>query len=97
MYEPMLMGNTSWVSACNKYRGMREGENEEEYVERLAKELDEEFQRVGPETVCAFVAEPVVGAVSISMDHGVEETKWSETDFCRLLAAFLRCLDTSKR
>ena len=74
VYEPILMGNTSWVSACNKYRGMREGESEEEYVRRLAKELDDEFQRVGPETVCAFVAEPVVGAVSISMDHDLEVT-----------------------
>lgn len=36
----------------------------EAYVERLAVELDREFQRVNPETVCAFVAEPVVGAVS---------------------------------
>ncbi|KAL2045090.1 hypothetical protein ABVK25_012246 [Lepraria finkii] len=34
----------------------------EAYVERLAVELDGEFQKVNPETVCAFVAEPVVGA-----------------------------------
>ena len=73
VYEPMLMRNISWVSACNKYRGLREGESEEGYVERLAKELDDEFQRVGPETVCAFVAEPIVGAVRISMGHGVRE------------------------
>jgi len=73
VYEPMLMRNISWVSACNKYRGLREGESEEEYVERLAKELDDEFQRVGPETVCAFVAEPIVGAVRISMGHDVRE------------------------
>jgi adenosylmethionine-8-amino-7-oxononanoate aminotransferase len=32
-------------------------------VARLAAELDAEFQRVGPGTVCAFIAEPVVGAV----------------------------------
>lgn len=64
IYEPLLMGNVSMVSACNVYRGMLEGETEEAYVERLKQELDEEFQRLGPETVCAFVAEPVVGAVS---------------------------------
>jgi adenosylmethionine-8-amino-7-oxononanoate aminotransferase len=45
---------------------MKESETEAEYVDRLAKELDDEFQRLGPETVCAFVAEPVVGAVSNS-------------------------------
>lgn len=32
---------------------------------RLADELDAEFQRVGPENVCAFIAEPVVGGVCI--------------------------------
>jgi len=64
IYEPMLLGNISHISACNAYRGMLEGESTEEYVERLAKELDDEFVRVGVEKVCAFVAEPVVGAVS---------------------------------
>ena len=63
-YEPMLLPNMSRVSACNAYRGMIEGETEAGYVDRLAKELDEEFWRLGPENVCAFVAEPIVGAVS---------------------------------
>jgi adenosylmethionine-8-amino-7-oxononanoate aminotransferase len=62
LYEPLLSGNVSHVSACNVYRGMRNGETELEYVARLQRELDDEFQRVGPETVCAFVMEPVVGA-----------------------------------
>ena len=66
-YEPILVGpeTVSHVSACNAYRGMRERETEREYGERLARELDEEFERVGGENVCAFVAEPVVGAVSM--------------------------------
>ena len=62
LFEPMLLPNVSHVSACNAYRGMKGGESEAGYVARLAEELDSEFQRVGPETVCAFVAEPVVGA-----------------------------------
>ncbi|KAL1650695.1 hypothetical protein SLS58_000813 [Diplodia intermedia] len=62
LFEPMLLENISRVSACNTYRGKTDGESEQEYVARLAKELDDEFHRVGPETVCAFVAEPVVGA-----------------------------------
>lgn len=64
IYEPMLGSNVSHVSACNFYRGRKENESIEAYVVRLAEELDLEFQRVGQETVCAFVAEPVVGAVS---------------------------------
>lgn len=72
-YEPMLLSNMSHVSACNAYRGMADGETEAEYVDRLATELDNEFQRVGPENVCAFVAEPVVGAVS-SLAQMISET-----------------------
>ena len=63
-YEPMLMGNVSHVSPCYAYRDQND-DTEEDYVSRLARELDAEFQRLGPEKVCAFVAEPVVGAVSL--------------------------------
>ena len=62
IYEPILSPQVSFVSGCNGYRGMHEGESEEEYVRRLKMELDEEFVKQGGETVCAFVAEPVVGA-----------------------------------
>ena len=64
-FEPLLMKNVSRVSPCFEYRGKILTDSDETYVARLAKELDDEFQRLGPETVCAFVAEPVVGAVSM--------------------------------
>jgi adenosylmethionine-8-amino-7-oxononanoate aminotransferase len=64
-FEPLLMKNVSRVSPCNSFRGKRPGETDESYVARLAKELDDEFQAVGPDTVCAFIAEPIVGAVGI--------------------------------
>ncbi|KIV95196.1 hypothetical protein PV10_02876 [Exophiala mesophila] len=62
LFEPMLMTNIGRVSACYAYRGMKPGQTEAEYVQTLADELDAEFQRLGPETVIGFVAEPVVGA-----------------------------------
>ncbi|KAJ9411207.1 hypothetical protein DTO045G8_839 [Paecilomyces variotii] len=62
LFEPMLNPNFSHVSPFNPYRGLKEGEDTEAYIARLAQELDDEFQRVGPDTVCAFFAEPVVGA-----------------------------------
>ncbi|KAF9878713.1 putative class III aminotransferase [Colletotrichum karsti] len=62
LFTDMLLPNIGRVSACNAYRGMREGQTVGEYVEQLADELDRKFQELGPETVCAFVAEPVVGA-----------------------------------
>ncbi|EKV18827.1 Aminotransferase, class III [Penicillium digitatum PHI26] len=61
-FKPLLSKNVSHVSPCYAYRGKRDSESNAEYVARLSAELDAEFQRVGPETVCAFIAEPVVGA-----------------------------------
>ncbi|KAF2157667.1 PLP-dependent transferase [Myriangium duriaei CBS 260.36] len=62
LFEPILSVNTSHVSACHPYRNRQPGESDEAYVARLADELDAEFRRLGPDTVAAFVAEPVVGA-----------------------------------
>ncbi|KAI1503077.1 exocyst complex protein exo70 [Biscogniauxia marginata] len=61
-FEPLLLDCVSRVSRCFPFRDKHTHETDEAYVSRLAIELDEEFQRVGPQTVCAFVAEPVVGA-----------------------------------
>lgn len=66
-FQPLLLDNISHVSPCYAYRGKKDGESDADYVRRLAEELDAEFQRVGPETVCAFVAEPVVGAVCFKL------------------------------
>jgi adenosylmethionine-8-amino-7-oxononanoate aminotransferase len=57
-----LLLDISHVSPCYAYRGMKEGETEAQYVQRLAAELDQRFKDLGSDTVCAFVAEPVVGA-----------------------------------
>lgn len=63
LFNDMLLPNIHRVSACNEYRGRQKGQTVEEYVQQLADELDRKFQEIGPDTVCAFVAEPVVGAV----------------------------------
>ncbi|MDT8895971.1 aspartate aminotransferase family protein [Halomonas sp. I1] len=60
-FEPLLV-EVSHVSPCYAYRGQAPGETPEAYGERLAAELEAEIQRLGPQTVMAFVAEPVVGA-----------------------------------
>jgi adenosylmethionine-8-amino-7-oxononanoate aminotransferase len=57
-----LMIETSHISPCYEYRGRQDGETPEAYGLRVADELEAELQRVGRETVIAFVAEPVVGA-----------------------------------
>jgi 4-aminobutyrate---pyruvate transaminase len=44
------------------YRFAHEGESEEEFASRLADELEAMIVREGPETIAAFIAEPVMGA-----------------------------------
>jgi len=44
------------------YRSGRPGESEEAFATRMAESLDAQIQREDPETVAAFIAEPVMGA-----------------------------------
>jgi adenosylmethionine-8-amino-7-oxononanoate aminotransferase len=62
-FRPMLI-ETSHISPCYAYRERREGESDWDFGQRVANELETEIQRLGPETVMAFIAEPVVGATS---------------------------------
>ena len=62
-FDPLLM-DVSHIAPCFAYRGKREDENDVEYGLRVANELEKEINRLGPETVMAFVAETVVGATA---------------------------------
>ncbi|WP_108482721.1 aspartate aminotransferase family protein [Oceaniglobus ichthyenteri] len=59
-----LLADTSHISPCYEYRDRHDGESPETYGLRVANELETEILRLGPETVMAFIAEPVVGATS---------------------------------
>ncbi len=61
IYEPMLPG-ADQVSPCYAYREKRDGESDEDYGTRLARELEDKIQELGPETVSAFLAETVSGS-----------------------------------
>jgi adenosylmethionine-8-amino-7-oxononanoate aminotransferase len=63
-YAPLLSPAFSHVTAAFAYHEKRDDESEADFVARLAAELEAEFQRLGPDTVAAFMAEPVVGATS---------------------------------
>ncbi|RXT53003.1 aspartate aminotransferase family protein [Bosea sp. Tri-44] len=60
-FEQMLMQGHH-ISPCYEYRDRRADETSEEYGLRVADELEAKILGLGPETVCAFVAETVVGA-----------------------------------
>jgi 4-aminobutyrate--pyruvate transaminase len=49
------------VGNMHHYMEAHEGENEEEFAVRRAEELEAEILRQGPDTVMAFMAEPVMG------------------------------------
>ncbi len=61
LYQPLL-ASARHISPCYAYRGQSPGESEEEYGHRVADELESVIEESGPETIIAFVAEPVVGA-----------------------------------
>ena len=60
-FAPLLV-EMSHIAPCYEYAEREEGESLEGYGQRTAQELEDEILRLGPETVMAFIAEPVVGA-----------------------------------
>jgi adenosylmethionine-8-amino-7-oxononanoate aminotransferase len=62
-FAPLLL-DVSHIAPCYAYRDRRPDESAEAYGHRVAQELEDEILRLGPETVMAFMAEPVVGATA---------------------------------
>ena len=62
-FRPLLIDVTH-IDPCFEYRLRADGESPEAYGRRAADLLEAEIQRLGPESVMAFMAEPVVGATA---------------------------------
>jgi 4-aminobutyrate--pyruvate transaminase len=56
------IANILHTSCPHHYRFAQDGESEEEFSTRLARELEELIIAQDPDTVAAFIAEPVMGA-----------------------------------
>jgi adenosylmethionine-8-amino-7-oxononanoate aminotransferase len=67
-YAPLLI-DVALVDPCFEYRFAHAGESAEDYGVRAADSLEQEILRLGPETVIAFVAETVVGAIAGAVIH----------------------------
>ncbi|XDG01147.1 hypothetical protein ABKA04_000762 [Annulohypoxylon sp. FPYF3050] len=63
-FQPLLLSNIYHIPACNPYRQRLPGETDEQFVSRKAEELEQAFLKAGPDSVVAFIAEPVVGAAA---------------------------------
>ncbi|KAL1866229.1 hypothetical protein Daus18300_006893 [Diaporthe australafricana] len=61
-FEDILLPNVHRIPACNAYRQRLPDEPDAAFVIRKAAELENVFQAAGPDTIAAFIAEPVVGA-----------------------------------
>ncbi|MGE5063402.1 MAG: aspartate aminotransferase family protein, partial [Myxococcales bacterium] len=62
-YDPLLI-DVTLIDPCFEYRFAEPGESAEEYGRRAADDLEQEIERLGPDTVMAFIAETVVGATA---------------------------------
>jgi adenosylmethionine-8-amino-7-oxononanoate aminotransferase len=62
-FRPLLI-ETHHIDPCFAYRFQKSGESDEAYAARAAQALEDKVLELGPETVMAFVAEPVVGATA---------------------------------
>jgi len=62
-FRPLLI-ETHHIDPCFAYRFQEPGESDESYAARAARALEDKVLELGPETVMAFVAEPVVGATA---------------------------------
>ena len=60
-FSPLLF-NVSHIAPCYEYVNRDKNESSFDYGQRVAQELEDEILQLGPETVIAFIAEPVVGA-----------------------------------
>jgi adenosylmethionine-8-amino-7-oxononanoate aminotransferase len=63
-YAPLLSSAFSHVTPAFAYHEKWDSETDSDFVARLVAELDAEFNRLGSNTVAAFIAEPVVGATA---------------------------------
>ena len=60
-FSPLLFDVTH-IAPCYEYGERNNGESLFGYGQRVAQELEDEIERLGPDTVIAFIAEPVVGS-----------------------------------
>lgn len=61
-YAPFLTDAITHIDPCHYWRFGEPDETPFAYGQRVANALEAELQRLGPDTVAAFIAEPVVGA-----------------------------------
>jgi adenosylmethionine-8-amino-7-oxononanoate aminotransferase len=62
-YQNILAKNCKKISEHNKYRYQKSNENDEDYAQRSAKDLEKKILSIGPNKVCAYIAETIAGGL----------------------------------
>ncbi len=62
-YKPLLPNKRAKISEHNMYRDKNDNETMDEYSHRSAKQLEDKILEIGPEKVCAFIAETIMGGL----------------------------------
>jgi adenosylmethionine-8-amino-7-oxononanoate aminotransferase len=62
-FAPLLI-DVGRVSPCYEYRDRLANESQEQYTQRLLKELEDKILELGPQKIIGFCAETVVGATA---------------------------------
>ncbi|KAJ5094419.1 hypothetical protein N7456_010280 [Penicillium angulare] len=60
-YKDFMSSNVSFVDPCYAYRMKHDHESDQSFVDRLARQFEDEIIRVGPDRIAGFVAETVSG------------------------------------
>jgi len=60
-YSSWMSPHVTFVERCFPYRGKATSESDQDYVRRLVEDLDNTFQRIGPQNIAAFIMETVSG------------------------------------
>jgi len=61
------IANVLHTSCPHYYRYGQDGETEEQFSARMAQDLEDMIEREGPDTIAAFIGEPVMGAGGVLM------------------------------
>jgi len=61
------IANVLHTSCPHQYRFGKDGETEDQFAARMAQDLEDLILREGPDTIAAFIAEPVMGAGGVLM------------------------------
>lgn len=63
IYQDILPKNISSIPEHNIIRQKRADESVDEYAQRSAKQLEDKINEIGPDRICAFVAETMMGSI----------------------------------